>query len=38
MIGCDNENCKYQWIHFTCKKLKRQPKGVWYCKECIKTK
>ena len=38
MIGCDNENCKYQWIHFTCVKLKHPPKGVWYCKECKKTK
>ena len=28
MIGCDNENCKYQWIHFTCAKLKHPPKGV----------
>ena len=28
MIGCDNQNCKYQWIHFTCAKLKRLPKGV----------
>ena len=38
MIGCDNENCKYQWIHFSCAKLKRPPKGVWYCKECKKQK
>ena len=36
MIGCDNENCKNQWIHFSCAKLKRPPKGVWYCKECKK--
>ena len=33
MIGCNNENCKYQWIHFTFAKLKRPPKGVCYCKE-----
>ena len=36
MIGCDNENCEYQWIHFTCAKPKCPPKGVWYCKECKK--
>ena len=29
MIGCDNKNYKYQWIHFTRAKLKRPPKGVW---------
>ena len=34
MIGCDNPSCKYKWFHFTCIKLKRAPKGVWYCKFC----
>ena len=38
MIGCDSENYKYQWINFTCAKLKHPPKGVWYCKECKKQK
>ena len=38
MISCDNKNCKYPWIHFTRAKLKRPPKGVWYCKECTKQK
>ena len=38
MIGCHSKNCEFQWIHFTCEKLKRPPKGVWYCKECKKHK
>ena len=38
MKGCDNENCEYQWIHFTCAKLKCPPKDVWYCKECKRHK
>ncbi|EDO33191.1 predicted protein, partial [Nematostella vectensis] len=37
MIGCDNPSCKYKWFHFTCIKLKRAPKGGWYCKFCKKT-
>lgn len=36
VIGCDNENCKYMWLHFKCVNLKRVPKGKWYCKECRK--
>ena len=34
MVGCNNVDCKYKWIHFTCAKLKRPPKGAWYCKDC----
>ena len=29
---------EYQWIHFTCAKLKCSPKGIWYYKECKKHK
>ena len=36
VIGCDNQNCKYQWLHFKCISLKRVPKGAWYCFECRK--
>ena len=34
MIGCDNDLCKYKWFHFPCVKVKRPPKGSWYCLEC----
>ena len=34
MIGCDNPSCKYKWFHFTCLKIKRAPKGSWYCRFC----
>lgn len=36
VIGCDGENCQYHWFHFKCVKIKRPPKGSWYCKECRK--
>jgi len=26
MIGCDNHNCPYQWFHFECVGLSRQPR------------
>ena len=34
MIGCDEPNCKFQWFHFECVKLKREPKGSWFCGSC----
>ena len=36
-IGCENESCKTQWFHFKCMKIKRAPKGDWYCPECKKS-
>lgn len=36
IIGCDNPSCKFKWFHFSCIKLKRPPKGEWYCKWCKK--
>lgn len=36
MIMCESENCKRQWYHMGCIKLKRVPKGKWICKECRK--
>ncbi|KDO24077.1 hypothetical protein SPRG_10864 [Saprolegnia parasitica CBS 223.65] len=37
MIGCDNEDCKYEWFHFDCVGLTEQPAGAWYCKDCRKA-
>lgn len=37
VIGCDNENCPFVWLHFKCAGIKRVPKGKWLCKHC-KTK
>ncbi len=34
MVGCDNDNCKYEWFHYDCVGLKEPPKGVWYCPDC----
>ncbi|KAI9263431.1 hypothetical protein BDA99DRAFT_438424 [Phascolomyces articulosus] len=33
MIQCDNDQCHYQWFHFSCVGLKKAPKGDWYCEE-----
>ncbi|KAM0720250.1 hypothetical protein Q7P37_004386 [Cladosporium fusiforme] len=36
MVGCDNDNCKYQWFHWSCVGLKSEPAGEWLCPECRK--
>ena len=34
VIGCDGKNCQYKWFHFDCLKIKKVPKGKWYCSKC----
>ncbi|RCK54876.1 Transcriptional regulatory protein PHO23 [Candida viswanathii] len=34
MIGCDNNDCRYQWFHLPCIGLKNPPKGKWFCDDC----
>ncbi|KIM36444.1 hypothetical protein M413DRAFT_13950 [Hebeloma cylindrosporum] len=35
MIGCDNEDCPYQWFHIECVGVKTPLPDKWYCPECI---
>jgi inhibitor of growth protein 3 len=37
MVACDNDNCPYEWFHWKCVGLTREPLGKWYCDECRKT-
>jgi len=34
MVGCDDDDCRYQWFHVGCVGLKDPPEGGWYCPEC----
>ena len=36
MVGCDNDDCHYQWFHWPCVGVKSEPKGEWLCPECRK--
>ncbi len=38
LVGCDNPQCKFKWIHLACIRPKRKtvPKGTWYCRACKK--
>lgn len=37
MVACDNDDCPYEWFHWKCVGLTREPVGTWYCDECRKT-
>lgn len=35
MIACDNDDCPYEWFHWTCVGLESEPQGgKWYCPVC----
>jgi inhibitor of growth protein 3 len=34
MVACDNEDCPYEWFHWTCVGLKGAPNGAWFCPKC----
>ncbi len=34
MVGCEGDDCRYEWFHFECVGLTEEPKGSWYCPEC----
>ncbi|WPH01273.1 Hypothetical protein R9X50_00411100 [Acrodontium crateriforme] len=38
MVGCDNDNCDFQWFHWGCVGLKSEPdpSGEWLCPTCRK--
>ena len=38
LIGCDSVDYKWEWFNLFCVKLKRVPKGNWYCPVCCKGK
>jgi inhibitor of growth protein 3 len=37
MVACDNDSCPYEWFHWKCVGLTREPLGTWYCDECRQT-
>nr|CAB3256145.1 inhibitor of growth protein 1 [Phallusia mammillata] len=38
MIGCDNKKCPIEWFHFSCVGLTHNPKGKWYCPDCLRDR
>lgn len=34
MVACDNEECAYEWFHWSCVGMTKEPAGKWYCAEC----
>ena len=38
MVACDNEDCPFEWFHWSCVGLKSEPNGTWYCPVCTEKK
>jgi len=36
MVACDNDDCPFEWFHWSCVGLKSEPNGTWYCPVCVK--
>ncbi|QSZ31257.1 hypothetical protein DSL72_000820 [Monilinia vaccinii-corymbosi] len=34
MVACDNEDCPYEWFHWSCVGVKSDPLGTWICPVC----
>ena len=34
MIACDNDDCEYEWFHWGCVGMTKEPAGKWYCEAC----
>ena len=35
MIGCDNQECRFEWFHLRCVKLDPPLPETWYCPDCV---
>ena len=34
MVACDNDECPYEWFHWSCVGMTKEPVGKWFCDEC----
>ena len=34
MVACDNDDCPYEWFHWSCVGMTKEPAGKWFCNEC----
>lgn len=37
MVACDNDKCPYEWFHWECVGLKKEPTGTWICPVCTQN-
>ncbi|KAK3329338.1 inhibitor of growth proteins N-terminal histone-binding-domain-containing protein [Apodospora peruviana] len=37
MVACDNDDCPFEWFHWSCVGLKSEPNGKWFCPVCTEN-
>ncbi|PWN22084.1 hypothetical protein BCV69DRAFT_281081 [Microstroma glucosiphilum] len=40
MVGCDNDECPYEWFHLSCLGMTEPPADnrQWFCQDCSQAK
>ncbi|KAK6522580.1 Histone acetyltransferase complex subunit [Arthrobotrys megalospora] len=38
MVACDNKSCPFEWFHWGCVGLTKEPAGSWFCDHCTKLR
>ena len=38
MVACEYEKCPFEWFHFKCVGLSKEPEGDWFCSDSCKEK
>lgn len=34
MVACDDNECPYEWFHWECVGITKEPQGIWICATC----
>ncbi|KAG0639901.1 hypothetical protein HOY80DRAFT_885612 [Tuber brumale] len=38
MVACDDGDCPYEWFHWACVNLTKEPPGKWFCPTCAQRR
>ena len=38
MVACDDNECPYEWFHWECVGITKEPQGIWICSTCTERR
>ena len=38
MVACDDNDCPYEWFHWECVGITKEPQGIWICATCTERR